>query len=241
MVPKIKIVAIVTARSGSKAIPHKNVRDLGGIPLLGWVVKALMQSKLIDSVILSTDSEQYFLKAKSFNDKIIFHKRSPELAEDVPSELVLLDAMREFKDLFDDESMVVLIQPTTPFITGKNIDECIAKIIDHPNANSCISVRKVSEFPEWMLTKKDDKDDICVCSDLSGEFNVRQNLKERWISNGGIWVVRKKFLEKTHKIVDNEAVLIYEMPKMKSIDIDEEDDFILCEALIKSGILQADN
>ncbi len=240
MVPKIKIVAIITARSGSKSILYKNVRELGGIPLLGWGVKALMKSKLIDNVILSTDSEQYFLKAKSFNEKIIFHKRTQELAEDVPSELVLLDAIREFKDLFDDESIVVLIQPTTPFLTGKNVDECVSKLLEYPGVNSCISVRKVSEFPEWMITKKNDKEDICVCSDLSGEFNVRQNLKERWISNGGIWAVRKKFLEKAHKIVDNEAVLIYEMPKMKSIDIDEEDDFILCEALVKSGYLQPD-
>lgn len=234
----MKIVAIITARSGSKSIPHKNVKKLGGIPLLGWVVKALRKSKLIEKVVLSTDSEQYFLIAKSFDNKIIFHKRTPELAEDIPSELVLLDVIGQFKDLFDNDSIVVLIQPTTPFITGKNIDDCISKLIENPKVNSCISVRKVSEYPEWMITRKDQEEDIGVCSDLSGDFNVRQNLKSRWIPNGGIWAVRKNFLEKAHKIVDNEAVLIYEMPKINSMDIDDEDDFIICEALINSGKIQ---
>src|SRR6267143_1527247 len=98
------IVAIITARSGSKSIPHKNIRELGGIPLLGWVTKALKKSKLIDKSILSTDSEKYFEIAKSFNDKIIFHKRTQELSEDVPSEFVLLDVIKKFDEFFDNDS-----------------------------------------------------------------------------------------------------------------------------------------
>ena len=68
----MKIISIITARSGSKGVPHKNIRNLGGIPLLGWTIKAASKSKLSNKIILSTDSEEYFKIASSFNDEIIF-------------------------------------------------------------------------------------------------------------------------------------------------------------------------
>jgi CMP-N-acetylneuraminic acid synthetase len=234
----MKIIAVITARSGSKSIPHKNIRELGGKPLLCWGINALSRSKSVEKIVLSTDSDEYYRIGKSFYDKIIFHKRTPELAEDVPSELVLFDAIKKMNDLFDDDSIIVMIQPTTPFIKSKHIDECVSMLIKRPEINSCISVRKISEHPEWMIIKKDDKDNIGVCNDVSGDLNVRQNLQKRWISNGGIWAVKRKFLEKSRKIVDNEKVLLYEMPRLNGIDIDEEEDFIICEALVKSGIMQ---
>ena len=71
----MKIISVITARSGSKSIPDKNIRVLGGIPLLGWGLNALGQSKLVEKIIFSSDSASYFEIAKSINDKIIFHKR----------------------------------------------------------------------------------------------------------------------------------------------------------------------
>ena len=66
---------------------------------------------------------------------------------------------------------------------------------------------------------------------------MRQNLKKRWIANGGAYVVKKSFLEKNKKIRDEKNTLVCEMSKMKSLDIDEEDDFIICELLANSGLM----
>lgn len=233
----MKIISIITARSGSKGIPHKNIRDLGGIPLLAWVVKAASKSKLSNKIILSTDSEEYFKIASSFNNEMIFHKRTPELAEDVPTELVLLDIIDKFNEFFDDDTIIVLIQPTTPFVSHIDIDTCIEKLIKNPHMNSCITVKEVTEHPEWVINKKEKFDDIGECLDLSGSFSVRQNLKKRWIANGGAYAVRKSFLEKNKKIRDEKNTLVCEMSKIKSLDIDEEDDFILCELLANSGFI----
>jgi N-acylneuraminate cytidylyltransferase len=233
----MKIISIITARSGSKGIPHKNIRDLGGIPLLGWVVKAASKSKLSNKIILSTDSEEYFKIASSFNNEIIFHKRTPELAEDVPTELVLLDIIDKFNEFFDDDTIIVVVQPTTPFVSHIDIDMCIEKLIKNPHMNSCITVKEVTEHPEWVINKKENFDDIGECVDLSGSLSVRQNLKKRWIANGGAYVVKKSFLEKNKKIRDEKNTLVCEMSKMKSLDIDEEDDFIICELLANSGLM----
>ena len=145
-------IAIVTARSGSKGIPNKNIRKLGGIPLIGWTLTAASKTKSIDKIIFSTDSDEYFKIAKSFNDNIIFHKRTPELAEDVANELVVLDVLKKFKEFVDDESLIVVIQPTTPFISEQDIENCILKLSVNKLFNTCFSVTQVTEYPEWMIS-----------------------------------------------------------------------------------------
>jgi len=229
------VIGIIPARSGSKSVPNKNIRLLGNTPLLGWIVKAASKSCMIDKLIFSSDSDEYFKIAKSFNDQLIFHKRSSQLSEDVPSELVLLDILKNFKELFDDDSIVVMLQPTTPFITTDDIDMCINKLVKNNNSNTCITVKQVSEFPEWMITQDINNNKIC---NVSSEESIRQNIQKRWIPNGGAYAVKKKFLEKNKSIIDKNAILIHEMSKIRSMDIDEEDDFQLCESIVNSNILK---
>ena len=188
----MNVIAIIPARSGSKSVPNKNIRLLGKIPLLGWTVKAASKSSLIDKLIFSSDSDEYFKIAKSFNDNLIFHKRSSKLSEDVASELVLLDILEQFKDDFDDDSIIVMLQPTTPFIGTSDIDACITKLLKNNNFNTCITVKQVSEFPEWMIVQDADNNKICK---MTSKESIRQNIQQRWIPNGGAYVVRKSFLK----------------------------------------------
>jgi|TARA_B110000881_G_scaffold82560_1_gene72209 CMP-N-acetylneuraminic acid synthetase len=227
----MSVIAIIPARSGSKSVPNKNIRVLGDVPLLGWVVKAASKSNLIDKIIFSSDSDEYFRIAKSFNDKLIFHKRSTELSEDVASEFVLLNVLENFKEFFDDNSIIVMLQATTPFISTHNIDACISKLLKNNNANTCITVKQVSEFPEWMITQDINDNKICK---MSSEESIRQNIKTRWIPNGGAYAVRKSFLEQNKLLIDKNSLLIHEMSKIQSLDIDEEEDFELCKAIVKS-------
>jgi len=229
------VIGIITARSGSKSVPNKNTRLLGNTPLLGWIVKAASKSNLIDKLIFSSDSDEYFRIAKSFNDKLIFHKRSSELSEDVPSELVLLDILKNFQEFFDENSIVVMLQPTTPFISTDDIDACITKLLKNNNFNTCITVKQVSEFPEWMITQDIDNNKICK---MSSEESIRQNIQKRWIPNGGAYAVRKSFLEQNKSIIDKNSFLIHEMSKIQSLDIDEEDDFEICKSIVSSNILK---
>ena len=231
----MSVIAIIPARSGSKSVPNKNIRVLGDIPLLGWVVKAASKSNLIDKIIFSSDSDEYFKIAKSFNDKLIFHKRSTELSEDVSSELVLLNVLKDFKEFFDDNSIIVMLQATTPFISTDNIDACISKLVNNNNSNTCITVKQVSEFPEWMITQDTDNNKICK---MSSKESIRQNIQTRWIPNGGAYAVRKSFLEKNKLLIDKSSLLIHEMSKIQSLDIDEEEDFTLCESIVNSNIMK---
>ncbi len=232
----MKAIGIITARSGSKGLPGKNIKKLGERPLLGWVVKAAFESKFLESSIISTDSEEYFNIARSINPKILWHKRTPELAEDVPTELVLLDFLEKMESEVKDIELLTIIQPTTPFVTSKDIDKCVQMINENSQYNSCISVKAVSEYPEWMISSEDEKKGIS--ENLSGDVGIRQNLQKRWIPNGGIYVVKKEFLQKHKKIVDNNSTLIHIMTKISSLDIDDEEDFSICDSLVKAGIIE---
>jgi|TARA_B110000495_G_C22930202_1_gene543745 CMP-N,N'-diacetyllegionaminic acid synthase len=228
------VIGIIPARSGSKGVPNKNIRQLGRMPLLGWSISAAKKSHKIDKLIFSSDSDEYFKIAKSFDNELIFHKRSQELSEDVSSELVILDILKYFKDLFDDDSIIVMLQPTTPFITSNDIDECIRKLVENNNSNSCVTVKKVSEYPEWMILQRTD---FSGSHKIKSDVSIRQNLKKKWIPNGGAYVVRKSFLEKSKMMIDNTETLVHEMSKIRSMDIDDEEDFKLCESIVNSNLL----
>ncbi len=228
------VIGIIPARSGSKGVPNKNIRQLGGIPLLGLTISASKKSHKIDKLIFSSDSDEYFKIAKSFDNELIFHKRSQELSEDVSSELVILDILKYFKDLFDNDSIIVMLQPTTPFITPSDIDECIRKLVENNNSNSCVTVKKVSEYPEWMILQRTDFSGL---HKIKSDVSIRQNLKKKWIPNGGAYVVRKSFLEKSKMMIDNTETLVHEMSKIRSMDIDDEEDFKLCESIVNSNLL----
>ena len=231
----MKIIGIITARSGSKSVPGKNIRTLGNIPLLGWIVTSSTKSKKIEKLILSTDSDEYFEIAKSFNENLIYHKRNSALSEDVQSELVILDVLEKFENLFDDDSIIVILQPTTPFISPQDIDSCIDELLQNPNFNTCITVKQVSEYPEWMISQIENNEKICK---ISPNKSIRQNIKQRWIPNGGAYAVRKKFLKNNKSIIDENSILIHEMSKIRSMDIDDEDDFKICECIANSKILE---
>jgi len=235
----MKSIGIITARSGSKGLPGKNIKKLGELPLIGWGIKAILASKNIEKTILSTDSEEYFNIAKSINSEILWHNRTSELAKDVPTELVLLDILEKMKSELQHIELLVIIQPTTPFVTSKDIDKCIQMMNDNTQYNSCISVKAVSEYPEWMISSDDEK--VGKSKNLSGEIGIRQNLQKRWISNGGVYVVKKEFLEKEKKMIDDNSTLMHEMSKISSLDIDDNDDFSICNSLVKAGILKPEN
>jgi len=231
----MKIVAIIPARSGSKGLPNKNIKILGNKPLIVRTIDQASKSKLIEKIILSTDSEKYFDIAKSLSKNIVFHKRTPELAEDVPTEWVVLDIIERMPNFFDEDSIIAILQPTTPFITHEDFDSCIKKLIDSPDMNCCISVKEVSEHPEWMINQQESN--VGICSEITEELSVRQNIQKRWIPNGGIYAVRINFLKNEKKILDKK-ILVHEMNRINSIDIDENEDFIICDSLIKSKFIE---
>ncbi|MDB4173097.1 acylneuraminate cytidylyltransferase family protein, partial [bacterium] len=147
------VLAVIPARGGSKGLPGKNILKLKDKPLLAWTIEAAKESKYLDHVIVSTDNDDISKAAKDYGCDVPF-LRPHELATDEASIYdVLVHALDQLKDSYD---VLVLLQPTSPLRTFKDIDACL-QILSDSNAPSCVSVCEASKSPNWMywLDKED--------------------------------------------------------------------------------------
>ena len=135
----IKVLGLIPARSGSKGIVRKNVKILNGKPLIYWASKALIESKEVNKCICSTDNQEIAEIVKKLGIEVPFI-RPKHLAEDDTLIIdVILHALEFFSEKGINFSHVMLVQPTSPTVTHKDIDEAI-KLVKNNRYNSVISV-----------------------------------------------------------------------------------------------------
>jgi len=143
-----EIIAIIPARGGSKGVPRKNIKNLGGFPLIAYSIAAAKLSKKIDRVIVSTDSEEFAEIARKFGAEVPF-MRPAELAKDKSPDddwvLHALDWMQKNED--GTPKYIVHLRPTTPLRNPEDIDSAIERLEKNPNATSLRSGYEMNESP----------------------------------------------------------------------------------------------
>ena len=152
-------LAIIPARGGSKRLPNKNILSLNGKPLIAYSIKAALNSKYIDKVVVSSDSKKILKIAKKYKSDTI--KRPKKLATDTAT---TFDALKHtIKKLKKQYDYIVLLQSTSPLRTSKDIDKAIKKLIK-VKAKSIISISQPTHSPLWSFkAKKNEKlDNIFV-------------------------------------------------------------------------------
>lgn len=232
MVKKMNIVSIIPARGGSKGVPRKNIKLLGRKPLISYAIKAALASKYIDRVIVSTDNEEIAEIAKKNKAEVPFIRPS-ELAQDTSTTLSVLQHAIQF--LINEEQytpdLIVLIQPTSPFVTYQDINSAIEKLIKK-RTNSCVSFCEVSERPEWMFVL-DRTDKIYSFLKKKSTKTRRQDLPKVFRLNGAVYVAKRDLIMKEGKIIDETNCSAILMPQERSVDIDKPVDFWIAEAILK--------
>jgi len=225
-------LGVIVARGASKRIPRKVIRPLLGAPLLAWTGRAATASRL-DRVIVSTEDEEIAAVARAWSLDVPF-LRPATLAEDyVGPDQVLLHALetleREYGDTFD---VAALIQPTAPFITAPHIDSCLARLEDS-DARCCFLARRASEPPQWMFRETERGDvELMMDGELAGARQHTQLVEPAILPAGAVWVVRRASLQQEQRIymAPMRAVVV---PRERAVDIDEEYDFIVAEAIAR--------
>ncbi len=223
------ILGIITARGGSKGLPKKNIRFLGNKPLIAWTIEESQKSKYIDKLILSSDCEEIISIAKNYNCEVPFI-RPKELAEDDSrSEDVILHALANCSK-FD---YFVILQPTSPFRGYLDIDECIIKCLEL-NAKTCVSVVEAPLKPQ-LIFSTDHKHKLYPLLEGSN-IARRQEMKQYYCINGAVYVGCSNSFIETKELVNKNTVCTI-MPKERSLDIDDPNDFLLAEFIIsKKGL-----
>ena len=232
----MNIVALVPARSGSKRVLNKNIRKLGGIPLIGYTVLAAKRSSLVDRIIVTTDSEEIAKIAVTYGAEAPF-LRPENLAGDDATEFEYhLLAMNWLKSNEQyDTDLIVNLYPTTPFRTTESIDKGIRLMAENPDADSLRSAKKCSEHPYKMWITNGDTLTPFV-DDVPAETHTFSYhlLPKIYIQNASIYISRKETLLRFGNTIGEKVVGLI-MDDVESIDINSELDFALAEHHIESN------
>ena len=224
MIEGKKVIGIIPARGGSKSVPKKNIRPLSGTPLIGWTIKEANKSKYIDKLILSSDDLEIISVAKKYGLEVPFLRPSG-LAEDNTTQMeVILHALEQCPR-FD---IVVALQPTSPMRNVEDIDGVIRKMIDS-DAPACVSVTLPDKSPYWMF-EIDQSERLSPLFPDKPIATNRQELPIVYALNGAVYVADVKWLLESRSFICPKT-LGYVMPRLRSIDIDDEDDFFFAEKL----------
>ena len=224
-----KILAIITARGGSKSLPGKNIKILAGKPLIAWTIQAALKSGYLDRVIVSTDDKKIAAVAKKYHAEVPF-LRPAKLAKDKTSTVpVLLHALHwlKLKEGYSPDAVVTL-QPTSPLRRTEHIDEAL-RLFYKTGADSVVSVCRAEHSPYWMMKVKGDRASPFM-KDTS-EHKRRQDLPPVYRPNGAVYVTRYGVLTKQKRILGRDTRAMV-MDAESSVDIDTAMDFKLAEVIL---------
>jgi N-acylneuraminate cytidylyltransferase len=227
-------LAVIPARAGSKRLPGKNLKDLGGKPLIVWTIEAALASPGVAEVWVSTDSGEIASVAHAAGARVPF-LRPPELATDSASSLDVvlhaLDRAREGRGA--DFPEVVLLQPTSPLRNAGDVTAALA-LLRGKSADAVVSVCPADHSPLWMNVLPPD-------GSLQGFLrpevkNLRsQDLPAYYRLNGAIYALRTEALRRERTFIPDRGAYAYIMPRERSVDIDDAMDLALAGIYLDPG------
>lgn len=221
------ILGLIPARGGSKRLPGKNTLDFNNHPLISWSIRAGLNSKYIDDVVVSTEDNQIANIAREYGAKIPF-MRPQNLAEDDSTSIdVILHALKclSKQELFYD--YIFLLQPTSPLRTEVHIDEAIEFFFEK-RADSVIGITEASHPIEWAceLSPKGTMDKFFdSLNDMGDKFQDNK----QFMINGAIYFISTDKLLKTNSIIQKQNSFGFIMDRKYSVDIDHQIDFDYAE------------
>jgi N-acylneuraminate cytidylyltransferase len=213
----MKIVAVILARGGSKGIPKKNIIPLNGKPLISYTIEAANHS-IVNETWVSTDCEEIKKVSWEFGASVL--NRPDSISGDKSkSEEALLDFANKV-----DFDFMVFIQPTSPMLTSDDINAGLRQMVDN-NCDSLFSAYKEHWIPRWSIDGGPHQWDI-------NNRPMRQDVSEKYVENGAFYITTKKSLLKSGLRYSGN-IGVYEMPMLRSFQIDTVEDLELIEKMMK--------
>lgn len=223
----MKNIAIITARSGSKGIKDKNIKDLCGQPLMAYSIEAAIRSGKFDEIMVSTDSEKYAEIAIKYHAKVPFLRSQKNSSDSASSWDTVEEVLTEYKKKGQLYDSFCLLQPTSPLRTAEDI-VLAYDIFEKKSAGAVVSVCETEHSP--LLCGKLPKDNQFTNFVDSTLLKRRQDMDKFYRINGAIYIVDcKKFSNNLN--LYTEGNYAYIMPRDRSVDIDSDIDFEIAKIL----------
>ncbi|OPY66799.1 MAG: N-acylneuraminate cytidylyltransferase [Syntrophorhabdus sp. PtaU1.Bin050] len=223
------VFGIIPARGGSKGVPRKNIRLVGGRPLISYSIQAARESRAITSFLVSTEDREIEAISRFFGADVLL--RPDELGrDDTPMLPVIEHALSEAEKRAGPQDYIILLQPTAPLRTAEDIDMALALLIDK-EADSVVSVEAVSDYHPSRMYRLLDEGRLTPYA-LEPTSRLRQELPLIYHRNGAIYACKVCLIKEKHTLIGPDT-LPYIMPRSRSLNIDDEFDIHLADLLLK--------
>ena len=225
----MKILALITARGGSKRLPGKNIRNFGGQPLINWSIEVAKNNNDICEILISTDDPAIADVCKKAGAFVPWLRPS-ELATDVASSVdVALHALNWYESEKGPVDGLLLLQPTSPLRTRATIQKAIALFREHAST-SVLAVSPTPAHPLWMFKIEGE---VLVPYSIEIGLNIRsQDLPPVYVVNGSCYLISPTELRLINSFISAASVPLVIDSQHEAIDIDTEWDWAVAEAAL---------
>ncbi|MDY3203748.1 MAG: acylneuraminate cytidylyltransferase family protein [Arcobacter sp.] len=227
------ILCTICARSGSKGIKNKNIRELNGKPLIAYTIEQAKASGLFEHIVISTDSDDIANVAKEYGAEIFF-KRSEEMASDKAGKLdVIKDAFEKSEKYYNKTfDYLIDLDATAPLRIVEDIINSFIQFRENDNDN-LITAMPSRRSPYFNLIEIDKNGKIYLSKKLDVGILRRQDVPKSYDMNASIYIWKRNIILNENSLFLKNTGL-YIMPEERSIDIDTELDFKFVEFLMKN-------
>ncbi|PIP92422.1 MAG: CMP-sialic acid synthetase [Bdellovibrio sp. CG12_big_fil_rev_8_21_14_0_65_39_13] len=224
-------LALIPARGGSKGVHRKNMRFVGGVPLIKYTIDAALGTRFIDQTYVSSDDNEILNFSAKSGASTIF--RTQECSNDLSNASSVVDHFFNSLDveLMKQDPYVFYLQPTSPLRTAMHLNECCQTVIDL-KVKTLLSVVKSNQSP-FKSFIKNSKDELQALFDESMTNKRRQDLPDTYYPNGAIYLFRSSDFYNKGKAFPSNGSFPYLMLQKDSIDIDTEEDLELVNRLME--------
>lgn len=222
-------IAVIPARSGSKGLPDKNIKELNGKPLMVYSIEAAINSSLFKTVMVSTDSEVYAEIARDYGAEVPFLRSAETSSDSATSWDTVLEVLDGYENIGCTFDTFCLLQPTSPLRMSEDIVAAY-DIFTSRNAFSIVSMTELEHPLSWCgtLGENDSLDGFIE----KGKEKQRQVQEKHYRPNGAIYIASIPEFRK-ESFLYRKGSFAYVMPKERSVDIDTEFDFRFAEFLMR--------
>lgn len=232
----MKVLCVIPARGGSKRIPNKNIKKFLGKPLIYHTIKAAINSKIFDKIVVSTDSKKIKNIAKKYGAEVPFI-RPKRISGDVPTEDVTVHAVNFYKKKKIEFDLVFTLEPTYVARTAQHLKIAYNILLKKKKYDSLITVTQINERPEWMWRVQNNKMKPFLKTFVKSgktimKFPSSKIFKKLYIGNSIVFACKTSSLLKYNSCV---GINCYPMKLNKEYDLDLNwpEDWKRCEKAIK--------
>jgi len=221
----MKILYLIPARAGSKGLPGKNIKLLGGKPLIVHTIDFVLQNiKPEDELCISTNDDNVLTIVSNLGIHVPF-KRPEELSSDTANSYeVIIHALKHYESNNRFFDFVMLLQPTSPFRIQQDFDNVIQSYTD--DIEMVVTVKKAKENPYFNLFEENESG--FLDKSKKGNFQRRQDCPDVFAFNGSMYLMKISAL-KENQFIEFKKIKKVIMPEERSIDIDTMADWVLAE------------